>query len=148
MTNNNITNSCPDYSLLYNLYPSVIVNPDSDVISKIRLITISPSLPEFKIGQNSTRTVLNYDTFEISFGKSTYVNNSCENAIVNTELFLLGSVIWHMNKNCEKDNLLTSTIHTITQEAISFNHNSSKVWNELNHWENMKENCHTKYHLC
>ena len=148
MINNNITNSCPNYDFLQKIYPGVIVNPENDVISKIRLITISPSLPEFKINQNSTKTTLNHDTFEIIFGVSQYVDGSCENAMVNTELFLLGSIIWYMADNCEEDNSLLFATHSITQNAIPFSHNSSNAWNELNHWENMEKNCYTKYHLC
>ena len=135
---------CPNYDLLQKIYPSVIVNPDSDVISKIRLITISPYLPEFKLKPNSTKTILHNDSFAISFGKSVYVDDSCENATISTDLSLLGGLIWHMTENCEKNNPSLFATHTITQDAIPFSYNSSKAWNELQYWKNIKEECKIK----
>ena len=144
MINNNITNSCLNYDLLQKIYPGVIVNPDSDVISKIKLITISQNLPEFKLKPNSTKTTLHNNSFEVTFGKSVYVNDSCENATVSSDISLLGGLIWYMSKNCEADNSSLFPMYTIIQNAIPYNYNSSKSWNELNYWENIKESCKVK----
>ena len=144
MINNNITNSCPNYDILQNVYPGVIVNPNSDVISKIRLITISPTLPEFKIKPNSTETTLHNNSFKVTFGKSVYVDDSCENANVSTHWSLLGSIIWYMGENCNDTNTIHYTPHTMIKNATLYTYNSSNAWNELNYWENIKEQCKVK----
>ncbi len=107
MINHNVTNDCPDYSMIQSTFPDVVVDPKPDIINRIRLITFVTTLDDFKVYPNSTNT--NYDSttnsFDYVMGKSRHVDESCNNATITIQnaLVLLGDTINYMTHDCDDE---------------------------------------------
>ena len=79
--------------------PVFWIDPPGDVRKRIKLITIEASLPEYKIGSNSTKT----DDYNITFGIGRSQNINCSEIKITAKdwVFLTGDSINYINHNCD-----------------------------------------------
>ncbi len=148
MIKHNITTNCPSYDLLQNTYPNVIIDPDSNIINKIRIITISTALPDYKIPANSTSTTLKDNSFGYSFGNLRYVDNLCNDAIITPSLALLGDTIWHMENNCDQKYTNIDTIKQYKKDATPINHSDYTYYKYKSWLDDTIQNCTKQYGIC
>ena len=75
------------------------IDPPGDIRGKIQLITIEPSLPEYKI----TGVSYNVINGTIQTGHDRYVNPNCSEIIISSEnwLFLVGDTMNLLNHDCD-----------------------------------------------
>lgn len=95
-----------------NAIPVTWIDPPSDVRSKIIMITIHPSIPEFKIGGESIRM----DDYNIKFGKDRWVHKYCRESNITAEnwVYLTGDTMNLLKHNCDPS--FTSFDGTVTLE--------------------------------
>ncbi len=118
---------------------AIFIDPPADIRNKIFMIYVEPQLGDFVLSgdhkiSDGIRTLHN----------TRYVDSNCHSATISDDnlRYVLPDTIYYLYTGCEFDRL--NTVKIIQQEQFSFNHNSSKAWNELNHWQNMKEACKIK----
>jgi hypothetical protein len=75
------------------------IDPPGDVRNKIKMIYIEASLPEYKIGANSTKM----DDYNISFGKDRYINPNCSESKITAKdwVYLTGDTINVLKHKCD-----------------------------------------------
>lgn len=88
----------PDRYYWYKTEPILWLDPPGKILSKIHLITIETSLPEYK-----TKDSIKMDDYDISFGKDRYIDLSCTNARITAKnwLFLTGDSMQLLKHNCD-----------------------------------------------
>lgn len=76
------------------------VDPPNEVRKKINMIYIEPSIPEYKIGDES----LKMNDYSISFQKDRYVNPNCSESKITAKnwVFLTGDTLNYMKHDCDK----------------------------------------------
>ena len=87
------------------------IDPPGDVRKKIKMIYIEASLPEYKIGANSTKM----DDYNISFGKDRYINPNCSESKITAKnwVYLTGDTINVLKHKCDLSVSAFSGIVTI-----------------------------------
>ena len=152
MIKNNVTNNCPSYDLIKSTFPDVIVDPDSEIIDEIRLITIVTSLNNYKLKPNSTN--IQYDSITNSFdyvmGKSRYVDNSCNNVILSADnfIFLLGDTINYLTHDCDENYTNADTIIEWSKKATPINKTDFKEYHYQSWLSHTIQNCTKQYGVC
>lgn len=98
----------------YSIEPILWIDPPSDARSRLIMITIESSLPEYKIGDESKKM----DDYSISFQKDRWVDDKCHEAKVTakTWVFLTGDTLNLMKHNCDKS--FTSFDGTVKKEFV------------------------------
>ena len=98
----------------YSIEPILWIDPPSDARSRLIMITIESSLPEYKTGDESKKM----DDYSISFQKDRWVDDKCKEAKVTakTWVFLTGDTLNLMKHNCDK--AFTSFDGTVKKEFV------------------------------
>lgn len=96
----------------YAAEPVIWVDPPSDAKSRLIMITIESSLPEYKTGDESNKM----DDYTVSFQKDRWVSEKCKEAKITakTWVYLTGDTLNYMKNNCSKN--FTSFDGTVTLE--------------------------------
>ena len=85
----------------YRYYTGDIIwlDPPEDVRKRIKVITIEPSLPEYKIGKESKQM----DDYNITFGKDRYINANCSEIKITAKnwLFMTGDAMNLLKHDCD-----------------------------------------------
>ncbi len=152
MIKNNVTHNCPDYTAIQSTFPDVIVDPKSDIINRIRLITFVTNLDDFKVYPNSTNS--NYDNMTNSFGytmgTSRHVDESCNTATITIQnaLILLGDTINLMAHDCDEEFTNIESIKKWSKNATAINHDDFKEYQYQRWLDDVKTNCTKQYGIC
>ncbi len=113
------------------------IDPPSDILEKIPLITISASTFEYKIPfQNITNS-------SVSIGHDRYVSSKCDEALISAEnwLFLLGDTIQLMAHDCDEEFTNFNEVKLRTWERTQHDIKTSMKW-QLDKWiQETKINC-------
>ena len=98
----------------YSTEPILWVDPPSDARSRLIMITIESSLPEYKSGDESKKM----DDYSISFQKDRWVDEKCHEAKVTSKtwVFLTGDTLNLMKHSCDK--AFTSFDSTVKKEFV------------------------------
>ena len=98
----------------YSPEPILWVEPPSDARSRLIMITIESSLPEYKAGDESKKM----DDYSISFQKDRWVDDKCKEAKVTakTWVFLTGDTLNYLKHSCDKS--FTSFDGTVKKEFV------------------------------
>ena len=109
----------------------VWIDPPGDIQDRIQLITIEPSLPEFKIQSVSHK----YQNNTIQTGFDRWVNDSCDKATISAEnwLFLAGDTVRLMQHGCNHDYSYFDNVKTIEFKKTIFDITTSYKW-QLDNW--------------
>lgn len=91
--------SKPEQFYRYHTNDIIWLDPPESVRKKIKMITIEPSLPEYKIGKES-KTM---DDYNITFGKDRYINANCSEIKITAKnwLFMTGDAMNLLKHNCD-----------------------------------------------
>lgn len=119
----------------YSPEPVLWIDPPSDAKSRLIMITIESSLPEYKTGEESTKM----DDYTVSFQKDRWVDDKCKEAKITakTWVYLGGDTLNYMKHGCDKS--FTSFDGTVTKEfAKSYQDISTSF--KYNHDKWVKEN--------
>ena len=119
----------------YSTQPVLWIDPPSDAKSRLIMITIESSLPEYKTGEESTKM----DDYTVSFQKDRWVSDDCKEAKITakTWVYLTGDTLNYLKHGCDKS--FTSFDGTVTQEfAKSYQDISTSF--KYNHDKWVKEN--------
>ena len=75
------------------------LDPIEEVRKRIKVISIEPSLPEYKIGNESRKM----DDYTISFGKDRYINSNCSEIKITAKdwVFMTGDAMNLLKHNCD-----------------------------------------------
>lgn len=130
----------------------VWINPPADVSTRIRMIDILPSLPDYKIKQNSTMMNLDSDSgqFIRYMGHTRYTSPDCKYSAISAEnwLFNLGDTINLMNHNCDPNFTQLTTVTKITKQK-SYQDISTSMDYQHKQWiKQIKDNCLSEYGKC
>ena len=98
----------------YSIEPVLWVDPPSDARSRLIMITIESSLPEYKTGDESKKM----DDYSISFQKDRWVDDKCHEAKVTakTWVYLTGDTLNYLKHSCDK--AFTSFDGTVKMEFL------------------------------
>ena len=98
----------------YSIEPVLWVDPPSDARSRLIMITIESSLPEYKIGDESNKM----NDYNVSFQKDRWVDDKCKEAKVTakTWVYLIGDTLNYLKHNCDK--AFTSFDGTVKKEFV------------------------------
>ena len=79
--------------------PVLWIDPPGNTRDRIKMIYIEPSIPEYKLGFESTRM----DDYSVSFGKDRWINENCSVIKVTAKnwVFLTGDSINILKHNCD-----------------------------------------------
>ena len=85
---------------VYSTKSMLWIDPPGEVRPKLKMIMIEPSLPAYKIGNES----LKMNDYSVSFGKDRYINLNCSEIRITAEnwVFLTGDSINILNHQCDK----------------------------------------------
>ena len=94
--------------------PILWIDPPGDTRSRIKMIYIEPSIPEYKIGDES----LKMDDYTISFQKDRWINPNCSEIKITAKnwVFLTGDSINVIKNNCDKS--ISKFDGTVTKEFV------------------------------
>lgn len=85
----------------YTYYTGSILwlDPPEEVRKRIKVVTIEPSLPEYKIGAESKQM----DDYNITFGKDRYINANCSEIKITAKnwLFMVGDAMNLLKHKCD-----------------------------------------------
>lgn len=127
------------------------LDPPADTQSRIKMIEIRPSLPEYKI-HNSTKMILNNDnySFERFLGHSRYVDASCMKAAITSEnwIFVLADTINYLHNNCDPNSTELNTIKKISTVKTIIDIRESRDYQHKLWIQHIKENCIFEYGKC
>lgn len=135
-----------------NGHPDNWLDPPADVATRIKMIEIHPSLPEYKIKNNSTLMNLDNDseTFSRFLGHSRYVTPNCMNAAITSEnwLFVLGDTIQFLHENCDPTKTQMNTVTKYTKEKTQFDIKETRDYQHKLWIQMIKDNCLSEYGKC
>lgn len=119
----------------------LFVDPSGAMKSKLNMITIESSLPEYKLNYkmtNNTRTL----------GQHRYIDD-CNNAVIDGKqwLFLLGDTMNYMKNGCMGETAVNDT-KTYYQEYTVHDISTSSKWLHQVFLDWVVENCLSKYDIC
>lgn len=122
--------------------PTLWIDPPSDTRTRIKMIYIEPSIPEYKTGLESVKM----DDYTLSFGKDRWINANCSEIKITATnwVFLTGDSLNIIKNNC---NLSVSKFNgTVTKEfAKSYQDISTSAKYKLDAWIKLnKEACKKK----
>lgn len=91
--------SHPEQFYKYSIKDIIWLDPPEQVRKKIKIISIEPSLPEYKIGAESKKM----DDYNIKFGKDRYINANCSEIKITAKnwLFMTGDAMNLLKHNCD-----------------------------------------------
>ena len=91
--------SHPEQFYKYSTLDIIWLDPPESVRKTIKMITIEPSLPEYKIGAESKKL----DDYTLSFGKDRYINANCSEIKITAKnwLFMVGDAMNLLKHNCD-----------------------------------------------
>ena len=89
----------PENYYKYSSENIIWLDPPENVRKRIKVITIEPSLPEYKIGAESKKM----DDYNVTFGKDRYINANCSEIKITAEnwLFMTGDAMNLLKHNCD-----------------------------------------------
>lgn len=120
------------------------VDPPGDIREKIRLITIEPSLPEYKINGISSEISHNGTNLIIT-GHNRWIADDCQSITISAEdwIFLLGDTIHMANHNCDEEYSSFNHIRELKLQKTEMDISTSYKY-KLEKWiEESKNNCVT-----
>lgn len=128
------------------------LDPPADVLTRIKIIEIRPSLPDYKLKGNSTIMMLNNDTnsFERYLGHSRYVDDSCLTAAITSEnwIFNLADTINFLHNDCDPNSTEMNTIKKISTPKTLMDIRDSRDYQHKQWIKQIKENCIFEYGKC
>ena len=122
--------------------PVLWIDPPGETRSRIKMIYIEPSIPEYKIGDESIKM----DDYTVSFQKDRWINTNCSEIKITATnwVFLTGDSLNIIKNNCD---LSTSKFNgTVTKEFVkSYQDISTSAKYKLDAWIKLnKEACKKK----
>ena len=124
---------------VYRDIPTLWIDPPYEAQVRMQMITILPSVPEYKIGDESKIM----DDYNVTFGKFRWINLNCSEAKITAEnwVFLTGDSLNLLKHNCNPAFTHFNSTITITKEKSYQDISTSYKW-KLDNWikENLK-NC-------
>lgn len=89
----------PENYYRYSTENIIWLDPPAEVQKRIKMITIEPSLPPYKIGDQSKKM----DDYNITFGKDRYINENCSEIKITAVnwLFMTGDAMNLLKHNCD-----------------------------------------------
>ena len=90
----------PEQFYRYSTENIIWLDPPEEVRKRIKMIYIEPTLPPYKIGQESKQM----DDYNITFGKDRYINANCSEIKITAKnwLFHTGDAMNLLKHNCDK----------------------------------------------
>lgn len=110
----------PEQFYKYSTENIIWLDPPEEVRKRIKMVTIEPSLPPYKIGAESKKM----DDYNITFGKDRYINANCSEIKITAVnwLFTTGDAMNLLKHNCD---LSVSTFDA----TVSYNF--TKSWQDI-----------------
>uniref|UniRef100_A0AAT9JAU3 ORF40 n=1 Tax=Nitrosopumilaceae spindle-shaped virus TaxID=3065433 RepID=A0AAT9JAU3_9VIRU len=89
----------PEQFYRYSTKDVIWLDPPEEVRKRIKMITIEPSLPPYKIGQESKKM----DDYNVKFGKDRYINANCSEIKITAKnwLFMTGDALNLLKHKCD-----------------------------------------------
>lgn len=89
----------PEEFYRYSNQDIIWLDPPEEVRSRIKMVVIEPSLPPYKIGDESIRM----DDYSIKFGKDRYINKKCTEIKITAKdwLFMTGDAMNLLKHGCD-----------------------------------------------
>lgn len=98
----------------YSTEPVLWIDPPSDARSRLIMITIESSLPEYKTGDESNKM----NDYNITFQKDRWVDSKCKDAKITSKtwVFLTGDTLNYLKHGCDPS--FTSFDGTVKKEFV------------------------------
>jgi len=110
----------PEQFYKYSKETIIWLDPPEEVRKRIKVITIEPSLPPYKIGADSKKM----DDYNIKFGKDRYINANCSEIKITAKnwLFHTGDAMNLLKHNCDL---------SVSNFDATISYNFTKSWQDI-----------------